>query len=285
MKETDQMKLWRQVLEFPVSGRHAKPRHKGLTMVIDKGLGLTEVRDLLDIAADYIDLIKLGFGTSALYSGRMLQQKIQLVKSSGVDIFPGGTFLEVAVLQGKLDQYLEMTYAFGYTCVEVSDGTIEMSRRQRLEAINKARALGLKVITEVGKKDPRDQIASTAIVETIGLDLANGAYKVIVEGRESGKGVGLYDGQGALKEDELEELIDGIHNPEDIIWEAPLKNQQQALIDRFGPNVNLGNIQPGEIMSLEALRVGLRGDTLRSFLGSPAGKVFTAAAGRDDLRV
>ncbi|MHB1420903.1 MAG: phosphosulfolactate synthase [Bacillota bacterium] len=276
MKETDQMRIWRQVLEFPVAGRNAKPRHHGLTMIIDKGLGLTEVKELLDMAAEYIDFIKLGFGTSALYSGKILKEKIKLVQSYGVDIFPGGTFLEIAVLQGKLDEYLEMTEAFGYTCVEVSDGTIDMSRSQRLEAIAKARALGLKVITEVGKKDPRDEVASADIIECIGLDLANGAYKVIVEGRESGKGVVIYDGQGAVKQEELEDLLAGIDNLEDIIWEAPLKEQQQVLISRFGPNVNLGNIHPGEVMSLEALRVGLRGDTLRSFLLSPAGKIFAA---------
>ncbi|WP_227763095.1 phosphosulfolactate synthase [Zhaonella formicivorans] len=264
MRDKERFSSWREVLDFPLGGRNSKPRVKGITMVIDKGLGLTETRELLEMAADYIDLIKLGFGTSALYSAKLLQEKIKLVKSYGVDIFPGGTFLEVAVLQGKLDLYLQKSRELGYTFMEVSDGTIEMSPEFRAECILKAQQAGFTVISEVGKKDSRDTVASSELHRQIRDDLALGVYKVIVEGRESGKGVVIYDKEGAIKEQELQDMLKIIPDLNAILWEAPLKNQQQELIMRFGPNVNIGNVAPGDIMSLEALRVGLRGDTLRA---------------------
>lgn len=257
-------KAWREAFEFPVPGRAEKPRTKGLTMVIDKGLGLTETNDLLDLASDYVDYIKLTFGTSAFYSTRLLQQKIALVRSYGVDIFPGGTFLEIAVLQNKLEGYMERARELGFTYIEVSDGTIEMSPEIRREAIARALSNDLKVICEVGKKDPRENMPQKRMQDQIAMDLEHGAYKVIVEGRESGKGVVIYDSNGNIREEEMEALVSGIPNPEALIWEAPLKNQQEELIMRFGPNVNLGNIQPADVLALEALRVGLRGDTLRA---------------------
>jgi phosphosulfolactate synthase len=257
---------WREILDFPLPGRNSKPRDKGVTMMIDKGLGLTEIKELLEMAAEHIDFIKLGFGTSALYSTHTLRDKIKLVKSYGVDIYPGGTFLEVAVSQGKLDAYLQKSLDLGYTFMEVSDGTIEMSPKLRAQCITKAQKCGFTVISEVGKKDSRDKVASTQIHKQIQADLALGVYKVIVEGRESGKGVVIYDKEGAIKEEELEEMLKIIPDLNHILWEAPLKNQQQELIMRFGPNVNLGNVAPGDVLALEALRVGLRGDTLRAAL-------------------
>ncbi|HHU32997.1 MAG TPA: phosphosulfolactate synthase [Clostridia bacterium] len=254
---------WNEILEFPLAGRTCKPRDTGLTMVIDKGLGLIETKELLEMAAGHIDFIKLGFGTSALYSNHILREKIKLVKSYGVDIYPGGTFLEVAVSQGKLDAYLQKSKELGYTFMEVSDGTIDMSPELRAECISKAQRWGFRVISEVGKKDARDSVASTQIHKQIKADLEQGVYKVIVEGRESGKGVVIYDQDGLIKEQELEEMLKIIPSLDCILWEAPLKNQQQELIMRFGSNVNLGNVAPGDILSVEALRVGLRGDTLR----------------------
>lgn len=261
---------WHELLEFPLGGREPKPRTRGLTMVIDKGLGLTETKELLEMAAHYIDFIKLGFGTSALYSTQLLKEKIQLVKSYGVDIFPGGTFLEVAVLQGKLDLYLQKSRELGYTFMEVSDGTIDMSPELRKECILKAQRAGFKVVSEIGKKDPRDSVLSTQLHRQIQEDLALGVYKIIVEGRESGKGVVIFDQNGAIKEQELEDMLQIIPDLDAILWEAPLKQQQQELIMRFGPNVNLGNVAPGDILALEALRVGLRGDTLRHTLKKAA---------------
>lgn len=255
---------WYDFLECPLPGRNSKPRESGLTMVIDKGLGFTETNELLDLASDYIDFIKLGFGTSALYSAHLLRKKIEMVKSFNVGIFPGGTFLEIAVLQGKLREYLHITKNLGYTAVEVSDGTINMSPAQREEAVKRARDMDLLVFTEVGKKDERDHVEFMRLGEIIAKDLQDGAFKVIVEGRESGKGVVIYDSKGEIKQEELEILKEAIRDHNTILWEAPLKQQQFELIMTFGPNVNLGNIQPNEVLAVEALRRGLRGDTLRS---------------------
>jgi phosphosulfolactate synthase len=261
---TDEKHSCYDFLEFPLAGRNIKPRETGLTMVIDKGLGYTETEELLELASEYIDFIKLGFGTSALYSAHLLRRKIELVKDYDVHIFPGGTFLEIAVMQGKLKDYLRITKELGYTAVEVSDGTINMSPHVREEAIKRALDMGLIVLSEVGKKDERDHVEFMRFGELIAKDLEDGAYKVIVEGRESGKGVVIYDQKGEIKRDELEFLKGVIEDYNDILWEAPLKQQQYELILNFGPNVNLGNIQASEVLAVEALRRGLRGDTLRS---------------------
>lgn len=257
---------WEGLVEFPLPERQQKPRENGFTMIIDKGLGLSDLADTLETAGQYIDFVKLGFGTSALYTGDVLHKKINLVRSMGIHIYPGGTFLEIAVLQGKLDQYLEKARILGYSCIEVSDGTINMSRDVRKGAIEKALDMGFVVLSEVGKKDVRDELSNTDILEQINLDIEWGAYKVIVEGRESGKGVVIYDEKGKIKENELNEILASVSDLNKILWEAPHKKQQQELIMRLGSNVNLGNIQAADVMSLEALRVGLRGDTLRNYL-------------------
>ncbi len=272
-------KAWQDVISFPRPGRIHKPRCYGITMVIDKGLGLTEFKEMLELASDYIDMVKLTFGTSAFYPTRLLKEKCEICRSFGVDIFPGGTFLEIAVLQGNLGRYLHRARDLGFNAVEVSDGTIQMSPDIRAWSIQSARELGLKVVTEVGKKDPADAIPPDFMIEQIQRDLEFGASHVIVEGRESGKGVGIFGSEGQVKSDDLEQLIRGARNPDLLIWEAPLKNQQQSLIFRLGTNVNLGNIPPGDVIALEALRVGLRGDTLRESLKSYQ-ESYTAAMGQ-----
>jgi len=259
----DREKSWAGIIDFPLPGRISKPREKGLTMVMDKGLGLETTKDLLKMAGEYIDFLKLGFGTSAFYSEKLLQKKIALAKEHQVDIYPGGTFLEVAVLQNKVDEYLFRAEELGFTAVEVSDGTIRLPLKRRVEIIRKALSKGFKVLTEVGKKDPREEIAREETLEQIRRDLEEGAWKVILEGRESGIGIGIYDSKGVIKKDAFQELAAGLAQPESIIWEAPLKSQQQELIISFGSNVNLGNIPTIDILALEALRVGLRGDTLK----------------------
>lgn len=256
--------IWMQLLDFPLQGRLRKPRGQGLTMVIDKGLGLNETKDLLDISGQYIDFLKLGFGTSALYPQGLLEEKINLVKAYGVDIYPGGTFLEIAVMQGKLKEYLVYAKKLGFTAVEISDGTIIMPPEVREQAIKFALELDLKVLTEVGNKNPLDRAAVGHYIKQIIGDLAQGAFKVILEGRESGKGAGFYDPEGNFLADDVEQVLAAVGDPQFLIWEAPLKQQQQELILRYGPNVNLGNIAAVDLLSLEALRVGLRGDTLRT---------------------
>jgi len=254
------------LVKFPIDCRSEKPRKTGLSMIIDKGLGFTDFTDLITLAGNYIDMVKLGFGTSLLYSDTILRQKISAARKADIQIFPGGTFFEITYLQNKTDALYELLLDYGFTSIEISDGTIELPSAKRAAEIKKAKKAGLDVITEIGKKDPRDMVEMAVFREQIKADLEAGATKVIVEGRESGKGVMLYDQQGAIKEDELEFLIKNQINIDLLIWEAPLKSQQHKLINLFGTNVNLGNIAPQEILALESLRLGLRGDTLRTLL-------------------
>ncbi|MGE5552868.1 MAG: phosphosulfolactate synthase [Betaproteobacteria bacterium] len=257
------LKAWEGIVADPFPGRSAKPRQRGLTIVIDKGLGLGETRDLLDLAGDYIDYIKLAFGTSALYDRQLLVTKIEAIRAHETGVYPGGTLLEVALLQGQLERFVEHARALGFTALEVSDGTLPLSREERARAIRAGCQAGLTVLTEVGKKDTSAQPPLAMLRDQIRLDLEEGATYVIVEGRESGKGVGVYDADGAVREVQLEDLVAGLTDPGVIVWETPLKNQQEIMITRFGPDVNLGNIPPQDVVALEALRRGLRSDTLR----------------------
>ncbi|MGQ9457024.1 MAG: phosphosulfolactate synthase [Anaerolineae bacterium] len=260
------MRAWEGVFSMPVQGRSTKPRTHGYTMVIDKGLGLNATRDLMDTAADYIDALKQTFGTSAFYSERLLREKIGLVRGAGVDIYPGGTFLEVAVAEGRYPEFLKYAKEVGFSAIEVSDGTMEMPDDVRADCIKRALDAGFKVISEVGKKDPNVKVAMAKMHEQIASDLELGVFKVIVEARESGHGVGIYDKAGNVDEAEVDRITSGVKDVNDLIWEAPIKNQQQYLILRFGVNVNLGNVPPEDILALEALRNGLRGDTLKRAL-------------------
>jgi len=232
-------------------------------MVIDKGLGKHALSDLVQTAGDCIDIIKLTFGTSAFFSRDKLRKKNAFITESGIEVMPGGTFLEVSVWQKSWPAYLVRARELGFTAIEVSDGTIEMDRSTRRDIIRRARDEGLKVFTEVGKKDPAEAPPVELIQALIREDLGNGAFKVIVEAREAGRGVGIYDMEGRTKAGEIDRILAGGAEAEDLLWEAPLKNQQQDLILRFGPNVNLGNIPPEEVLALEALRQGLRGDTMK----------------------
>lgn len=257
------MKAWTGVIESPISHRSLKPRQVGLTMVIDKGLGLNQSQDLISTAGDYIDLIKLTFGTSAFYDYDLLKKKIELFKKAQILIMPGGTFLEVALWQNRLEAYLERAQELGFSAIEVSDGTLDISPAVRQRVIQSCLEKGFVVISEVGKKDPKESPPLSILIDQAQKDLAAGVFKVIIEAREAGRGVGIFDEEGKTKMDEVEKIVDAIGHPDVLIWEAPLKNQQQDLILRFGCNVNLGNIPPEEVLALEALRQGLRGDTLK----------------------
>lgn len=260
---------WSDIICMPLSSRIKKPRLNGLTMVMDKGLGLQDTAEMLSVNADFIDYIKLAFGTPALYKTELLQRKIATVRNYDVHIYPGGTFLEIAILQNKVNEFLQRAKELGFTAIEVSDGTITLSAELRRNIIKKARSLDFHVLTEVGKKDPESNIRASDIVNQIHYDLDAGANKVIVEARESGKNIGVFDSRGAILKDRFYEIISGLQDQTQVIWEAPLKGQQQELILQFGPNVNVGNISPLEVLALEALRVGLRSDTLKSLLTDP----------------
>jgi phosphosulfolactate synthase len=257
-------KAWEKVMDVPLKGRTKKIRDSGITMVIDKGLGMNRLHDLIQSAREYIDIIKLTFGTSAFLDENFLKEKIELLSSSGIEVMPGGTFLEVAAWQRRIDQYLKKAKELGFSTIEISDGTIEMDLSVRKETIKKAIHLGFKVITEVGKKDPKEALPIHIIHNIVKEDKEAGAFKVIVEAREAGKGVGIFDKEGKVKEKEIDKIMGGVKDVNDLIWEAPIKSQQQNLILRWGLNVNLGNIPPDDILALEALRQGFRGDTLKN---------------------
>ena len=258
------IKAWEGYVPIPVKERTTKPRTSGYTMVLEKGLGLNATKDLMDTAASYIDAVKNAFGTAAFFDEKLLRQKIEIIRSANLDVYPGGTFLEAAVAQGVYDKYLERCKQLGFSAIEVSDGTIEMSRELRKEVITKALDKEFKVISEVGKKDPKEDISLAEKQELIRHDLSLGVFKVIIEAREASRGVGIYDASGAVKESDVDNIIAGVDDVNDLIWEAALKNQQLFLIRKFGPNVNIGNVPTEDILALEALRCGLRGDTLKA---------------------
>ncbi len=252
--------LWQGILDAPIQERVKKPRTRGITMIIDKGLSIGSTRDFLEMNADFIDFIKLTFGTTALYKPETLKDKILTAEEVGIPVYPGGTFFEIALWQGKSEPYFLKLAELGFKWVEISDGTIEISANLRTAAIDSALTCGLKVITEVGKKDASKQEDENITIQTALQDLNNGASWVIIEARESGQGIGIYDNKGTIIDEKLTKLSTEL--PMDkIIWEAPLKSQQARLINDFGPNVNLGNIPPTEAMALEALRMGYRSDT------------------------
>lgn len=263
LKGEKMSKPWEGIIKIPVEGRTSKPRKSGVTMVIDKGLGVRRLEDLIEMSGEYIDVIKLTFGTSAFYDESLLKRKNRMITEAHIDVMPGGTFLEVAVWQKVFDEYLDRTKDLGFSAVEVSDGTIEIDGKTRQDVIKKSLEKGLKVITEVGKKDPKEAPPISLMLQLIKEDMENGAFKVIIEAREAGKGVGIFDTEGKVRDEEIDNIIAGVEDTNYLIWEAPLKNQQQALILRFGVNVNLGNIPADEILALEALRQGIRGDTLK----------------------
>jgi phosphosulfolactate synthase len=252
---------WHPKLADPTGRRERKPRSAGQTMVIDKGLGLRAYEDMLRMGAPYIDVIKLGFGTSALYPKELLQRKIELARDAGIHIMPGGTFLEVAVEKGEVDSFLETIVSYGFSAIEVSDGTIEMNRNLRSALIVKGIDVGLTVVTEYGKKVTGSSIELDELAQTVEIDMELGALFVTIEARESGKGVGIFDENGDTKTDDLEAVIRSVADGSQLMWEAPLKSQQADLLQALGPNLNIGNVAPEDILSLEALRRGLRSDT------------------------
>ncbi|MFP4660575.1 MAG: phosphosulfolactate synthase [Halanaerobiales bacterium] len=251
-------------LRDPIEGRIDKPRKQGLTMIIDKGLGLMELRDLLEVNNQYIDFIKFSFGTALIYPYEIIKRKIEIIKNYQIDVYAGGTLFEIAVTQNSLNDYLFQSRQAGFTAVEISNGTIYLSPKLRKEAIFKARSLGFKVLTEVGKKDRDNNLSLVEMKNQIEFDLSSGTDYIIIEGRESGRAISIYDDKGKIDMDKLNGVLFAVEGLEDrLIWEAPLKSQQAFLINELGPNVSLGNIQPGDAMALEALRRGLRGDTFK----------------------
>lgn len=264
MEKINKDNAWGPGFSFPLQGRAAKPRQKGLTMILDKGIGLRETLDLLEMCAGYIDFWKLGFGSSALYDAALLKEKIKLVRSFQINVYPGGTFTEIAFTQGKLKAYLERAGELGFTAIEVSDGTIQLPARQRGMIIKTACAAGLLVLTEIGKKESGVVFDPETVAAQIYKDLEDGATKVILEARESGRDVTIFDTQGNLELVKVHKLLMLTAAARGkMIWEAPLTKQQVSFITLLGPNVNLGNIAPRDVLALETMRTGMRSDTFR----------------------
>jgi phosphosulfolactate synthase len=236
---------------------------EGITMMLDKGMGPNMVEDFLEISGSYVDLAKLGWGTSAIHERELIKYKIDTYLSNDIIPYPGGTLFELAYIKDKFDEFLTEADELGFKAIEISDGTVDITPEERNRIIGEVKELGFMALTEVGKKDPKKDHHFTAIdrVNLVTLDLESGADKVIIEGREGGKDLGIYNNKGDVKEEDVQVLMDYL-DVNKLIWEAPQKNQQAYLILKFGPNVNLGNISPEEVTSLETMRRGLRGDTL-----------------------
>lgn len=256
--------IWTGIIEPVLPGRLAKPRTTGLTMVLDKGLGLNSTKDLLDTAKLYIDEIKLTFGTSYFYEKNLLEKKIEMIRDADIHVMPGGTMTEVAIWEGVYPKYLKQAKSKGFNTIEISDGTISMTVEERAEYIKRAADEGFIVITEVGTKDLKNPRAVEELNEQIHTDLASGAAKVVIEAKEAGVASAIFDDQGIVKEAELHKMIKGLDSMDCIIWEAPIRDQQDYLVARFGPNVNIGNCPPEGVISLEVIRNGLGETPFRS---------------------
>jgi phosphosulfolactate synthase len=246
-----------------VPPREEKPRKRGLTTLLDRGLGYHAVLDLVEQAADYIDLVKLGWGTARLIPEEVVRKKIALYKDNQIKVSNGGTILEIAYQQGKTTPFFLTAEEIGIDSIEVSNGVVNIPREHKKRLITEARELGFEVFSEIGKKDPGEdaEISLQERIEEAMHDLKAGASKVVIEAREGGKGIGIYDERGGVKEEMVSSLVSEI-GVDNIIFEAPEKSQQVYLILHLGANVNLGNIRTDDVIPLETLRRGLRGDTL-----------------------
>ena len=239
-------------------------RDGGLTHVLDKGLGPRGWEDVLEMSGDYIDIVKLGWGTS--FVTKNLERKLEVLKEKPVVI--GGTFFEVVYVKGAFDDYKRWLQSLGLTHVEISDGTIEIPRERKLELIADF-ARDFTVLSEVGSKDSSVEYTAAQWTQWLKEELAAGAWKVITEAREGGT-AGIFDSSGGMRTELIGEIAEAI-GVEQIIFEAPTKASQAWFVKQFGPTVNLGNIPPDEVIPLETLRLGLRGDTLKEvLLGRPA---------------
>jgi phosphosulfolactate synthase len=244
-----------------IPDRIAKPRKSGLTMVMDKGLSIEEVRNFMSIGKPHVDIVKLGFGTS--YVTPNLREKIDLYQSFDIPVYFGGTLFEAFLIRGQFDDYISVCKDFNISYMEVSDGSITIPHVEKCGYIEKLTRYGV-VLSEVGSKDAAHIIPPYKWIELMKAELEAGSTYVIAEAREAGN-VGIYRGSGEVREGLVQEILTQIPG-EKIIWEAPQKAQQLYFIELLGCNVNLGNIAPTELLPLETMRLGLRGDTFDLFL-------------------
>lgn len=237
--------------------RVRKPREAGLTHVLDKGMSIADIENLLEVAASYVDIVKFGWATSVVVEN--LAAKIEAFRRAGIAVCCGGSLFELAVLRHKVDEYVAFLREHRFDLIEVSDGVIEMEAGEKLRYIERL-AKDFRVLSEVGSKDSKVVVAPYRWVKQIKDEFNAGAWKVVTEGRESGT-VGLYRESGEIRSGLIEEIEVQIDTSR-LIFEAPQKAQQVWLVKHFGCNVNLGNIPPHEVIALETIRQGLRADTM-----------------------
>jgi phosphosulfolactate synthase len=241
--------------------RTVQPRNSGLTMMMDKGLGLREAEHFVEANLEFTDIVKFGFGTA--YVTKQLVEKIKLYKENGIRPYFGGTLFEVFYARGKFDDFLRLLDKYQLDLVEVSDGSIIINHDEKCELIHRL-SQHRTVLSEVGSKDSGILISPNRWIKMMTKELEAGSWKVIAEGREAGN-VGVFRPNGSAHTLLINKIIAKV-KPENILWEAPQKNQQVWFVKLFGANVNLGNIAPNEVIPLECLRLGLRGDTFFDYL-------------------
>jgi phosphosulfolactate synthase len=241
--------------------RTVQPRNSGLTMMMDKGLGLREAEHFIEANLEFTDIVKFGFGTA--YVTKQLVEKIKLYKENGIRPYFGGTLFEVFYARGKFEDYLRLLDKYQLDLVEVSDGSIIINHDEKCELIHRLSKDRI-VLSEVGSKDSGILISPNRWIKMMTKELEAGSWKVIAEGREAGN-VGVFRPNGTAHTLLINKIIAKV-KPENILWEAPQKNQQVWFVKLFGANVNLGNIAPNEVIPLECLRLGLRGDTFFDYL-------------------
>ena len=248
---------------FLLKEREEKPRQKGITMVLDKGLGLETAESLMNISGDYVDYLKFGWGTSIVHEQDIIKDKVAMYKSHNITPYTGGTLFELAYMNDKLEEFFQEAHDLGFEAIEVSDGSTTISHDKKLECIESAKKDGFEVLSEVGKKDPGldKELSLDERIEYMQNELEAGSSLIIVEAREGGKNIGIYDKAGNAKEDEIDYILDNFDGNK-ILWEAPNKDQQVFFILKLGNDVKLGNVSTDDITSLETLRRGLRGDTV-----------------------
>lgn len=241
--------------------RIQKPRTGGITMIMDKGLGVEEAKNFLSVSHPHVDIIKLGFGTA--FVTPTLEEKLEVYREYNIPVYFGGTLFEAFLIRNQFEDYISICKNYGIRYMEVSDGSIDIPHAEKCGYIEKLTQYGV-VLSEVGSKDAAHIIPPYKWIELMRAELNAGSTYVIAEAREAGN-VGIYRGSGEVREGLVQEILTQIP-AEKIIWEAPQKAQQLYFIELIGCNVNLGNIAPTEVIPLEAMRIGLRGDTFHLFL-------------------
>jgi phosphosulfolactate synthase len=244
-----------------IPDRNTKPRSSGITMVMDKGLSVEEAKNLISVAHPHIDIIKLGFGTA--YVTLNLREKIELYQGANIPVYFGGTLFEAFLIRNQFEDYVALCKDYDITHMEVSDGSIIIPHTEKCGYIEKLTQHGT-VLSEVGSKDATHIMPPYKWIQQMKAELEAGSTYVIAEAREAGN-VGVYRGTGEVREGLVQEILTQIPGDK-ILWEAPQKGQQLYFLELVGCNVNLGNIAPSEVIPLETMRIGLRGDTFHLYL-------------------